>query len=222
MKAGLNTLPTFDNLKRWGKRVCNRCPFCGNIQTLAHVLSNCSVALDQGRLTWRHNSVLSSIIACIRPILLEGFALYADLEGFLAPHGGVISPHLLVTNLRPDLFLVNESTRVIVLLELTCPWDGNITRSHEFKREKYAPLVNDLSNDFSVFYFPIEVSVRGQVSKGNRARFKAFTYRCCENPRRTLPIILRVCSRASLLSSFSIFCARKEPSWISPPLLTVR
>ena len=207
---------------RFKLHFCNRCPFCGNIQTLAHVLSNCSVALDQGRLTWRHNSVLSSIIACIRPILLEGFALYADLEGFLAPHGGVISPHLLVTNLRPDLFLVNESTRVIVLLELTCPWDGNITRSHEFKREKYAPLVNDLSNDFSVFYFPIEVSVRGQVSKGNRARFKAFTYRCFKNPRRTLPIILRVCSRASLLSSFSIFCARKEPSWISPPLLTVR
>ena len=34
MNAGLNTLPTFDNLKRWGKRVNDRCPFCGNIQTL--------------------------------------------------------------------------------------------------------------------------------------------------------------------------------------------
>ena len=52
INAGINTLPTFDNLKRWGKRVCNRCPFCGNIQTLAHVLSNCSVALEQGRLTY--------------------------------------------------------------------------------------------------------------------------------------------------------------------------
>ena len=81
INAGLNTLPTFDNLKRWGKRTTDRCPFCGNIQTLAHVLSNCSVALDQGRLTWRHNSVLSSIISCVRPNLLEGFSLYADLEG---------------------------------------------------------------------------------------------------------------------------------------------
>ena len=222
INAGLNTLPTFDNLKRWGKRVCNRCPFCGNIQTLAHVLSNCSVALDQGRLTWRHNSVLSSIIHCIRPVLREGFALFSDLEGFLAPHGGVIPPHILVTNLRPDLFLLNESARIAVVLELTCPWDGNILRSHEFKREKYAPLVNDLSREFNVFYFPIEVSVRGQISKGNRARFKAFIFRCCTDPRKTLPTILRVCSKASLLGSFSLFCARKEPSWTSPTLLTVR
>ena len=66
INAGLNTLPTFDNLKRWGKRVCNRCPFCGNIQTLAHVLSNCSIAPDQGRFTRRHNSVLSTIIVFAR------------------------------------------------------------------------------------------------------------------------------------------------------------
>ncbi len=167
-------------------------------------------------------TVLSTIIDCVCPVLLEGFSLYADLEGFLFPHGGVIPPHLLVTSLRPDLFLANEAARVAVLFELTCPWDGNITRSHEFKRKKYAPLVGDLSHHFTVFYFPIEVSVRGQISKGNRARFKAFVFCCCSNPRKTLPIILRVCSRASLLSSFSLFCARKEPSWSSPTLLTVR
>ena len=221
INAGLNTLPTFDNLKRWGKRVCNRCPFCGNIQTLAHVLSNCSVALDQGRLTWRHNSVLSSIVSFIRPILIEGFSLYADLDGLNAPHGGVIPPHILATNLKPDLFLFNEVSKVAVILELTCPWDSNITRSHEFKREKYAPLVGDLSLTFTVFYFPIEVSVRGQVSKGNRARLKAFLFRCCQNPRKLNSTIIKICSRASLLSSFSIFCARKEPSWNSPALLTV-
>ena len=39
MNAGLNTLPTLDNHKRWDKRVNDRCPFCGNIQTLLHVLS---------------------------------------------------------------------------------------------------------------------------------------------------------------------------------------
>ena len=58
MNAGLNTLPTLDNLKRWGKRVSDRCPFCGNTQTLLHVLSSCQVSLDQGRFTWRHNSLL--------------------------------------------------------------------------------------------------------------------------------------------------------------------
>ena len=109
MNAGFNTLPTFDNLKRWKKRVNDRCPFCGNIQTLLHVLSNCSVSLDQGRYTWRHNSVLNSLIAMIRPALGPTFELFSDLPGFEAPHGGTIPPNILVTNLRPDLFIVSES-----------------------------------------------------------------------------------------------------------------
>ena len=97
INAGINTLPTLDNLKRWGKRVNNRCSFCGNIQTLLHVLSGCSVTLDQGRYTWRHDSVLSSIVNTVRHCLSEGFLLYADLPGFFAPHGGTVPPDLLVT-----------------------------------------------------------------------------------------------------------------------------
>ena len=187
-----------------------------------HVLSNCSVALGQGRFTWRYNSVLSTIISCIRPSLKEGLSLYSDLAGFQAPHGGVIPPDILVTRLRPDLFLVDESAREVVLLELTCPWDHNISRSHEYKQEKYAPLVADLSHHFKVFHFSVEVSVRGQISKGNRARLKAFVYRCCREPKTTTGRLVSHCSRISLLCSYSVFCARKEPTWSSPQLLAVR
>ena len=187
-----------------------------------HILSNCTVALDQGRYTWRHDSVLSSIIACVRPLLNDGFLLFSDLEGYRAPHGGVIPPDVLVTRLRPDLFLVNESAREVVLLELTCPWDGNITRSHDYKQEKYAPLVADLSRNYKVFHFSVEVSVRGQISKDNRTRLKSFAYRCCRDPRKVSGRLNLDCSRISLLCSYSIFCARKEPSWSSPRLLTVR
>ena len=222
INAGINTLPTFDNLRRWGKRTNDRCPFCGNIQTLLHVLSNCNVALEQGRYTWRHNSVLSSIINCISDDLNDGFSLFSDLEGFHAPHGGVIPPHILVTRFKPDLFLVNESTGIVVLFELTCPWDSNIVRSHEYKQDKYAPLIADLSRDFTVFQFSVEVSVRGQVSKGNRARLKSFAYRCCRHPKKVTGSLLTNCSKLSLLCSYSIFCARKEPTWSSPRLLAVR
>lgn len=165
MNAGLNTLPTFDNLKRWGKRVCDRCPFCGNIQTLAHTPSNCSVALDQGRFTWRHDSVLSAIIHVLRSSLSPDFVFFSDMAGHQAPHGGTIPPHVLVTNLRPDIFVLNETSREVVVFELTCPWDSNIARSHSYKEEKYAPLVADLSRLYKVYSFSSEVSVRGQITK---------------------------------------------------------
>ena len=222
LNAGLNTLPTFDNLKRWGKRVNDRCPFCGNIQTLLHVLSNCNVALTQGRYTWRHNSVLMSLIKCIRPFLDPQFHLFSDMPGFEAPHGGTIPPNILVTNLRPDIFIVSESLKKAIVFELTCPWDANIQRSHDFKEGKYAPLVADLSRNFTVYHFSVEVSVRGQISKDNRNRLKAFIFRCCNGPGKLVNSVVQGSSKVALLSSYSIFCARKEPSWTSPAPIVIR
>ena len=219
--AGLNTLPTFDNLRRWGKRVNDRCPFCGNIQTLLHVLSNCKVSLEQGRYTWRHDSVLSTIIGFVRPLLDPAYRLYSDIPGFEAPHGGTIPPNILVTNLRPDIFIVSESLGKAIVFELTCPWDANVGRSHDFKEGKYAPLVADLSQRFQVFHFSVEITVRGQISKENKARIKAFVFRCCLNPGKLASRVVQSGSKAALLSSFSIFCARKEPSWRSPAPIVI-
>ena len=222
MNAGLNTLPTLDNLKRWGKRVSDRCPFCGNTQTLLHILSNCQVALDQGRFTWRHNSVLSNIIALIKPVLNPGLRLYSDIPGFLAPGGGSVPPHVLVTNLKPDIFIVDDASSIAVLFELTCPWDGNVDCSHSYKEEKYAPLVADLSRSYRTYHFSVEILVQGQVTGANKSRLKAFVYRVCSEPKRAFKELVPICSKIALLSSFSIFTARSEPSWANPPYILNR
>ena len=222
INAGINTLPSGDNLKRWGKRVSDRCGFCGNVQTLAHILSNCTTALDQGRFTWRHDSVLKTIVTFIQLKSRVGLSLFSDLSGFQSPHGGVIPPHVLVTPLRPDIFLVNEVDRIAVLFELTCPWESNIERSHTFKEAKYAPLVADLSHAFRVFHYSVEISARGFISKQNRARLKAFILKCCDVRNADITNLVKNCSKASLLASFSIFQARNEPSWSSPLPLLIR
>ena len=49
------------NLVRWGKQTNDCCPACGNKETLQHVLNMCSVYLNQGRFTWRHNNILNYI-----------------------------------------------------------------------------------------------------------------------------------------------------------------
>ena len=221
INAGVNTLPSLDNLKRWGKRVSDRCSFCGNTETLAHILSNCSTALNQGRYTWRHNSVLNSIIDLIRPHLKEGMVLYSDMPGFQAPHGGTVPPHVLVTALRPDIFLYNESSQEVIVFELTCPWDSNIARSHTFKSEKYSPLIADLSQRYLVSFYSIEVSARGQVSKENRSRLKGFLFKCCSAASLAPKSVIRISSKAALLSSYSIFSARREPTWEDPAPLTI-
>ena len=131
---------------------------------------------------------------------------------YQASHGGTIPPHVLVTPLRPDIFLLNELERKAIVFELTCPWDLNIQRSHAFKEGKYAPLVADLSRNFTVYHFSVEISVRGQVSKENRNRIKEFVYRCCVNPWKLARRVEQCASKSALLSSFLIFCARKEPT----------
>ena len=76
--------------------------------------------------------------------LIPNYSLYSDIAGYTAPHGGTIPPNILVTSLKPDLFIVNEREAKAILLELTVPWDANIQRSHEYKEGKYAALIADL------------------------------------------------------------------------------
>ena len=113
-------------------------------------------------------AVISKRLPTFCPIVafpwIRDFVLFSDLPGFQAPHGGTVPPHILVTTLRPDIFIVNEASRIAIIFELTCPWDKNIDRSHSFKEEKYAPLSADLSRTYKVFTFSVEISARGQIS----------------------------------------------------------
>ena len=181
-----------------------------------------TTALEQGRFTWRHDSILKSIITFMSDKLRPGFQLFSDLEGFQAPGGGSIPPNILTTTLRPDLFLVDESRSLLILFELTSPWETNIDRNHTYKEAKYAPLVADLSRNFTVLQFSVEISARGFITKPNKARLKAFSLKCCEVGNAHIKRLISTCSKAAILSSFSIFRARNEPSWTSPSPLVVR
>ena len=71
----------------------------------------------------------------------------------------------------------------------------------------------DLSHTYKTYLFSIEVSVRGQVTAENKKRLKAFVYRTCNEPRIVFKSMVATVSKIALLSSFSIFAARAEPSW---------
>ena len=70
----------------------------------------------------------------------------------------------------------------------------------------------DLSLNFSVSHFSVEVTVRGQDTKHKRKRIRAFVFSCCNAPRKLAKRVVDNGSKAALLSSYSIFSTRKEPS----------
>ena len=132
----------------------------------AHILSNCHTALTQGRFTWHHNSVLSSLINLVRPFLKDGMTLYSDMPGFQAPNGGTIPPHVLVTALKPDIVGINTLSQEVIVPKLIRPWDSNIVQSHNFKSKKYAPLIADLSHSLIVSFFPHRSDCQRSDDKG--------------------------------------------------------
>ena len=99
-RAATNSLATPDNLARWGRIVDPRCKLCTHSPcTLGHLLSNCKVALDQGRFTYRHDQVLLYLLKTLAAPGLEGLTFYSDLEGWKIG-GGSIPPEIIVTAQR--------------------------------------------------------------------------------------------------------------------------
>ena len=100
------------------------------------------------------------------------------------------------------------------MFELTVPWDRNVQSAHEYKMRKYASLVLDLERSgYAVDLYCFEVSVRGQISKANKARLKCLLHKYTSAGRSGFKNLVINISKASLLGSFAVFCARDEAHW---------
>jgi hypothetical protein len=107
------------------------------MQMLFHVLVHCEHTLDQGRLTWRRDSVLNHIASCLKSALVgkSTVELYCDLKGLQAP-GWRVDPgaDIFAQAQRLDLVILDRSVHGrhrIALVELTCPWDTDAKRAEE-------------------------------------------------------------------------------------------
>ena len=213
-----NTLPSPDNLKRWGKRVVSRCPLCSNTGTLHHILTFCPIALTQGRYNFRHDSVLNHLASVILGNKPDNLEVYADIPG-LDMNGSTIPPDILVTLSRPDLVLINRSRKTVWLLELTCSFETNIQGAHQRKTSKYTSLKSDIEDSgFQCTLLPFEIGSRGYVTTANRSNMiSAFVQ---NNIKSNALKCLKQLSKISLLCSFSIFHAYSQPTSRSPPFLS--
>ena len=118
-------LPNNSNLCRWGNIEFASCILCtSNKQTQLHILCNCSVSVTEGRYTWRHDSILYTLLQYLCQLKNYGFNIYCDLEGYCKTSE-------LFSSFRPDTVLVKDDT--IYILELTCCFETNTEKSRNFK-----------------------------------------------------------------------------------------
>ena len=173
VRASIDFLPTFSNLKTWGKRSQTKCKFCGNQETLIHILNSCSVFLNQGRFTWRHDSILVHILKQLKNAIgtnSNNIQIFSDMPGFTTT-GGTLPVNIIVSKLRPDIVIVNTIKKFVHLVELTVPFEHNIFKAHERKTHKYADLVLDISqNGYNCNLTCIEVGSRGLVTPDTNKR----------------------------------------------------
>jgi hypothetical protein len=126
--------------------------------------------MDQGRMTWRHDSVLKHIAGCLKSALesLHIVEVYCDLEGLQTPGGWSIPALVMAQTQRPDLVILDRSVHGlyrISLVELMCPWDTDADKARDCKISRYAGLKEELSNhcwDFGLY--TIEVGTWGHIS----------------------------------------------------------
>ena len=125
----------------------------------AHILNNCKISLDQGKYTWRHNNIINYIVTSIDS---SKFQIFSDLPGFQVAGGGSIPPEVCVTNLKPDLVIIDRKTKQLFLFELTVPFERNIEIRHTEKTNKYAHFVSDITS-YETFICAFEIGSRGYI-----------------------------------------------------------
>ena len=216
VNSSIDTLPTNANLVRWNKRTSPKCNICPNKETLLHTLNNCKTMLDQGRYTWRHDSILSAIFEKWRSKLQENESINCDLPNNYAGISTIPSS-VIVTNQRPDITVVNEIDKSIILFELTVPFDSNIENANNRKCKKYENLINDISDKgYSVTFEAFEISSRGLITNANSERLKNLL----NLKNSELKDFCNQLQKTVLVSSYIIFHSKYEPEWIALSLVT--
>ena len=104
VNAAMDSLPSFTNLHRWGKRLSGNCPLCPCKGTLFHILNHCNIMLD--RYLWRHNNIIRILISALENSELvknKKVILSADIAGYLTA-GGTVPPDVIPTARNRILF----------------------------------------------------------------------------------------------------------------------
>ena len=85
-----------------------------------------------------------------------------------------IQSEISVTNMRPDALIISESSKQMIMVELTVPHEDRIEISGETKRSKYNHIVEEGKlKGWTVSIWPVEVGCRGFPANSMAAFLRA-------------------------------------------------
>ena len=220
LNSALDTLPTNSNLCKWGKKSNSNCDLCRGKETLLHTLNSCPRMLDQGRYTWRHNSVLNLIVNALETYVhSSSWDIYTDLPGKICRGNSTIPAEIIHTTQRPDIVLVNPHEKKLAILELTVSFEPCMADARPRKQNRYAALVNDISDKgYKCELITIEVGSRGLLTKECAFSLKTLL-KLLGIPLKWLHRLKSSLSKTSVLASYVIFYSKYDSNWNTPDFI---
>ena len=142
----LRALLSRDNTLDWQQQ--RKKKLCGKVLCLIwskftlNTAIACTVSLDTGRYTWRHNCVINYIVNSCH----HNYIVYSDLSGHRGSVGGSLPPGLCVTAEKQDIVMMDKREKKIHPFELTCLSEKHIRIRNTQKRNKYAHFLTDITH----------------------------------------------------------------------------
>ena len=171
-------------------------------ESLLHVVAGCNTYLNEGRFTWRHDSVLNLIASTLKSLNCSN--LYVDLPGYISP--SVVTGDTL----RPDLLLTIEN-KCIYILELR-------REILERKREKYHELINEqLKNYEKAKFVNVSISSLGVFSETSLGLIEML--KDLEIDKQCRKYLVRRIINTCIRSTYYVFCKRNK-EWDYPELMS--
>ena len=189
--------------------------------TSAHILNGCATALNQGRYSWRHDSVLKSITTAIQPTPGPSQKLYADLPGLRASNNppATIPVNLSTSSDRPDLVIISGADVSIVELTISANNFENLRDAKSRKQAKYKQLIADLEarEDIrSVKYATLEI---GSLGYHCPSTIRDLRSACNSLSKQDARILFDQGAKVAIACSYHIFQAHHSSEWDNNKLL---
>ena len=129
----------------------------------------------------------------------------------LTSAGGTVPPNICVTNLKPDLVIINNINKTVKLFELTVPGELRLETAHKLKYEKYQHF-ETTTGPYQINVMPFEIgSHTGYINSDNKTSLTTL-HKFCRKETKLKKFTQNI-SAITILGSYYIFNARKHQNW---------